>query len=575
MDRVPAKFRLSLLGRFELSGPDGPVDLPNKKLAGLVAYLACSAPLPQSREKLATLFWGSHFEAQARQNLRQALFRLRRVLGQDALVGDGEEISLASGVIDCDAVRLEPLIREGNQASLAQAVDLYKHRFLTDVNIAEAAWADWVMGEQQRLEGLALDAMVRFGELELKSGNPDRALGTANKAIAISSLREDAHRLVIGALAASGRRADALKHYEHLLGLLKGELNVGPDAHTQALAADLRQSVSPEAAVRQLSTASKGVDAPPRPGLPSIAVLPFANMSSDPEQEYFSEGITEDIITDLSKVSGLRVTARNTVFTYKGKPVNVQQVAQELGVGFVLEGSVRKAGSRVRVTGQLIDGQDGAHVWADRYDRDLTDIFAIQDEITHAIVDQLKVRLLPGERKNIGQVPTESVEAYAYYLRGRQFLHRRSKTFLELARRMFAKAVEIDPLYAKAYAGIADCDSFLRLHYGADVSIDGILATSGKALDLKSGLAEAHASRGLALSLLGRYPEAMTEFDEAFAVDADLFEAHYFCAGPASLRASSRTRLAISSAPPTSIPTIARPCSCSRVCSVLSGGRRT
>ena len=166
----------------------------------------------------------------------------------------------------------------------------------------------------------------------------------------------------------------------------------------------------------------------------------------------------------------------------------------------------------------------------DRYDRDLTDIFAIQDEITRAIVNQLKVRLLPGEKKNIGQVPTESVEAYAYYLRGRQFLHRRSKTFLELARRMFAKAVEIDPLYAKAYAGIADCDSFLRLHYGADVSIDGILAISGKALELKSGLAEAHASRGLALSLLGRYPEAMTEFDEAFAVDANLFEAHYFCA---------------------------------------------
>ena len=178
------------------------------------------------------------------------------------------------------------------------------------------------------------------------------------------------------------------------------------------------------------------------PHKPSIAVLPFTNMSNDPEQEYFSEGITEDVITDLSKISGLHVVARNTVFTYKGKPIKVQQVAQELGVRFVLEGSVRKAGSRVRVTGQLIDSNDGAHVWADRYDRDLTDIFAIQDEITQAIVDQLKVRLLPKEKNVFGQVPTESIEAYAYYLRGRQFMHRRSKTFLELARRMFAKAVE-------------------------------------------------------------------------------------------------------------------------------------
>src|SRR5437870_6875674 len=263
---------------------------------------------------------------------------------------------------------------------------------------------------------------------------------------------------------------------------------------------------------------------------PSIAVLPFVNMSGDPEQEYFSDGITEDIITDLSKVSGLFVVARNTAFTYKGKPVKVQQVGQELGVAFILEGSVRKAGSRVRVTGQLINGKDGGHVWADRYDRDLTDIFAIQDEITHAIVEQLKVKLLPQEKKSIGQTPTDSVEAYTYYLRGRQFLHRHSKSYYQLARRMFAKAVELDPLYARAYAGIADCDSFLFLHYNVYVPIDSILATSAKALALENGLAEAHASRGLALSLGQRYDEAMAEFDQSIALDPNSFEAHYFYA---------------------------------------------
>ena len=263
---------------------------------------------------------------------------------------------------------------------------------------------------------------------------------------------------------------------------------------------------------------------------PSIAVLPFNNMSGDPEQEYFSDGITEDIITDLSKVSGLFVVARNTTFTYKGKPTKVQQVSQDLRVRFILEGSVRKVGSRVRVTAQLVEGKDGGHLWADRYDRDLTDIFAIQDEITHSIVDQLKVRLLPEEKAVIGRTPTENLEAYAYYLRGRQFLHRRSKTYLLLAKRMFEKAVELDPLYARAYAGIADCDSFLFLNYNADISIDGILATSAKALDLEGGLAEAHASRGLALSLRERYPEAMAEFDQATVLDPNLFEAHYFYA---------------------------------------------
>jgi adenylate cyclase len=263
---------------------------------------------------------------------------------------------------------------------------------------------------------------------------------------------------------------------------------------------------------------------------PSIAVLPFNNMSGDPEQEYFSDGITEDIITDLSKVSGLFVVARNTAFTYKGKPVKVQQVGQELGVAFILEGSVRKAGARVRITGQLISSKDGGHVWADRYDRDLTDIFAIQDEIAHAIVEQLKVKLLPQERKSIGQIPTDNVEAYTYYLRGRQFLHRHSKSYYQLARRMFAKAVELDPLYARAYAGIADCDSFLFLHYNENVAIDSILATSAKALTLENGLAEAHASQGLALSLGERYGEAMAEFEQAITLDPNSFEAHYFCA---------------------------------------------
>jgi Predicted integral membrane protein len=263
---------------------------------------------------------------------------------------------------------------------------------------------------------------------------------------------------------------------------------------------------------------------------PSIAVLPFVNMSGDPEQEYFSDGITEDIITDLSKVSALFVVARNTAFTYKGKTVDVQEVAKRFGVNFILEGSVRKAGSRVRVNGQLISGKDGGHIWADRYDRDLTDIFAIQDEITHAIVEQLKVKLLPQEKKSIAQAPTANIEAYTFYLRGRQFMQRHSKSNYQLARRMFANAVGLDPLYARAYAGIADCDSFLFLHYHLEAGIDTILATAGKALTLDDQLAEAHASRGLALSLGKRYEESTVEFERAIALDPNSFEAHYFYA---------------------------------------------
>jgi adenylate cyclase len=253
-------------------------------------------------------------------------------------------------------------------------------------------------------------------------------------------------------------------------------------------------------------------------------------MSRDPEQEYFSDGITEDIITDLSKISGLHVIDRNTVFTYKGKSLTVQHAARELGVQFILEGSVRKAGSRVRITAQLVGGHTGDHLWAERYDRDLTDIFAIQDEITDAIVQQLKVKLLPEEKAAITQAPTENIEAYTYYLRGRQFSHEWSKSYLLLARRMFCKAVELDPHYARAYAGIANCDSALHAWHAAEVSLDGILEMSAKALALDPDLGEAHAAQGLALHQNGCHAEATAEFERALALDAGLYEANFYYA---------------------------------------------
>ena len=259
---------------------------------------------------------------------------------------------------------------------------------------------------------------------------------------------------------------------------------------------------------------------------PSIAVLPFTNMSGDPEQEFFSDGISEDIITDLSKVSGLFVVGRNTSFTYKGKAVQLQDVAAELGVKFILEGSVRKAGQRVRVTGQLIDGATGGHLWADRYDRDLTDIFAIQDEITQTIVEQLKIKLLPKEKKAIEKSPTVNVEAYSFFLKGRQLFHHSTKSFLILARQMFAKAVELDPAYARAYAGIANCDSRLSGWYNLPIASWEILAITDKALSIDPNLAEAHAASGVALANSGKRTEAAAAFERALVLDPNSFDAN-------------------------------------------------
>ena len=447
-----ARFRLSLIGRFELTGPDGAIDLPSKKLAGLLAYLACSAPVPQPREKLATLLWGSHFEGQARQNLRQALFRLRRMLGPDTLIADGEEISLAPGAMDSDAARLETLVREGSLGSLAVAVDLYKDRLLADLSVEEEAWDDWLEGERRRLEALALDAMVRLADLELQSGAPDRALASANKAILVSNLREDAHRLAIRALAAAGRRGDALKHYEHLAGLLKSELDVEPDAATQALVRDLRKSqstTSTPVAERVRPTL------PPLPDRPSIAVLAFANMSGDAEQEYFADGIAEDVLTALSKWRWFQVFARNSTFTFKGKAVSVRQIGEALGARYVLEGSVRRVGDRVRISAQLIEAATDRHIWAERYDRDISDIFAIQDDITRQVVTSINPAIEVSELERVARKLPGSMDAWDHYLRGSHHRNRFTAQDAALALHHFNQAIDIDPHFAAAHARLA------------------------------------------------------------------------------------------------------------------------
>ena len=246
MDGAPsARFGLSLLGGFELTGPDGVVDLPNKKLAGLLAYLACTAPQPQPRERLSALLWGSHFDAQAKQNLRQALYRLRKVLGQDALEGDGEVVSLNAAAVLCDVSRFEALVRDGSRDALSAAADLYRGRLIDDVAVSEEGWNEWLTGERERLLELALGALMGLGEQELAAGRAEHALKAGQRAIALNNLREDAHRLIVQALAATGRKAEALKHYQDLVALLKRELNTEPDAATKSLVAELRSTQPP------------------------------------------------------------------------------------------------------------------------------------------------------------------------------------------------------------------------------------------------------------------------------------------------------------------------------------------
>jgi serine/threonine protein kinase/Flp pilus assembly protein TadD len=269
----------------------------------------------------------------------------------------------------------------------------------------------------------------------------------------------------------------------------------------------------------------------------SVAVLYFENLSGSKDDEYFRDGMTEDIITELSKIKELQVFPRAAVLAYRDKPVTGPQVGRELNAACVLSGSLRRAGNRLRITAQLIQAQTGHSIWAERYDRELKDVFEVQDEIARSISQALRIKLSPQEEKAIAHKQTENPQAYDYYLRGRQFFHQFRRRGFDFARQMFARAIVIDAQYARAYAGVADCCSFLYMYWdSSEDNLNEAEAASRKALELDPELAEAHAASGLAFALRKDFAKAQQEFETAIQLDPKLYEAYYFYARTAFQR---------------------------------------
>jgi adenylate cyclase len=291
------------------------------------------------------------------------------------------------------------------------------------------------------------------------------------------------------------------------------------------------------AQVEQVSAAGPTLiishDAPPaapaRPRRKSVAVLYFENLSGDCEDEYFRDGMTEDVITELEKIRELRLFPRSSVLAFRDKPVPLTQVGDQLCADFVMEGSIRRAGDRLRITARLAETASGHSVWAERYDRRMEDVFAIQDEIAQSIALALRVVLTDKEKSEIEKVPTSNIQAYDYYLRGRKFLYQLRSPSLEFARQMFARAIVIDPNYARAYAGVADCSSFLYMWFeSTEDNLREALSASRRAVELDPESPVTHASLGLALFLSKDYEAAQEEFETALGLCTELFEAYYY-----------------------------------------------
>jgi adenylate cyclase len=292
-----------------------------------------------------------------------------------------------------------------------------------------------------------------------------------------------------------------------------------------------KAQIEPEVAPSRppVEVASREKMAFPMPDKPSIAVLPFVNMSRDPEQEYFSDGITEEIITALSKVPNLFVISRNSVFTYKGKPVKVKQVSEELGVRYVLEGSVQKSGDRVRITAQLIDALSGHHLWAERYDRDLKDIFALQDEITMKVITALQVELTAGEMAGMMAKGTKNIDAFIKYMQAMQFFDKVTKEGNAQAKKILEEAIALDPEYPRLYMGLAFIH-YMDVWYGTTESPDQSLARAfelaQKAISLDDSNAAAYSVLGQIYMMKKQYDKAIAECQRAVSLDpnsADIF----------------------------------------------------
>ena len=468
-----ASLQLVLLGGFQVRAAGQEIDVPGRKERALLAFLAIPAGEARSRDKLAGLLWSDRGDSQARESLKQAVFKLRRSLDcmhPSPLRADRDCVSLERAAVAVDVTEFEQLIGEGTMESLTRAAALYRGDFLDGLDVRDAAFDEWLLMERQRLRDLAREVLARLVDWHLSGGAHDQAAAAARRLLAMDPLREAAHRALMQIYAAQGQTALALKQYQLCRDVLQSELGVWPEAETERVYRSIQQKrttarKSPDqgSGGRVADETSPPLDAPPvrepeastAVAKPSIAVLPFVNLSADPEQEFFVDGLTEDIITALSRISALWVIARGSTFTYKGRQTDVKRVAQELGVRYVMEGSVRRAGERLRVTAQLIDATIGHHVWAERYDRPLTDLFDIQDEITRNVVASTETQVVLAERRLAEARPSSDFRARDLVARAWARIYDQTPEAIAEASDLVEEAIRIDPTDPRAHVARA------------------------------------------------------------------------------------------------------------------------
>ena len=597
MSKTEIAIELSLLGGFRARLAAGEsLQLPTRKSRGLLAYLAMKPDRPHARETLAALLWGESTETKAHNSLSQAVTALRKALAATSpapLTIDAASLTFHSTTAEVDALSFERLAAGSSAEELERAQASYQGELLAGIGIREPAFEEWVDLERARLHALATEASRRLLALLAASGEHLRAVDAANRLLVLDPLDESAHRALMRAYAAQGQLGLAVREYRSCVQMLRRELDVEPAAETTRLHEEIlhRQlgttprTGSPRAEAVALDDTVQTVpdDEPPAvtptlakaaraPGprwlahgavmllasaalaatawfatrdpvpshdtvadRPSLVVLPFENLSGDPAEEYFTDGMADDLITDLAKISGIFVIARDSAFAFRERPMSPEDIAKELGVRYVLAGSMRRERDRVRINVRLIDTTSGGHVWAERFDGTSEEVFDLQDRIAARIVDALALELLPGETLALERRETTEVEAHDAYLLGLAAYYRHTPEDNARAAEHFERAIAIDRGYSAAYTALAKV--YARAMVGRQAYADalGIFWSEGYTRArqlLEHAMAESNADFHVLRSwlALGKHQNhhAIAEAERAHSLnpnDADALEA--------------------------------------------------
>ena len=523
-------MRIRLLGGLEVTSAEGqPARFATRKSALLFAALVLAGRRGHRRERLAEGFWPGRGDAQSRNSLRQALADIRRwfpAAGDAAISieGDQETLALTAGPDEADVWLFERKLAENGTADLAFAADLYRGDVLAGEVIPDGL-DEWFGPYQIRYRQKALQLVER---LSLALPKPDSANEAACERLAERLLASDptaepAHRALMRIHAARGHENAALRQLESCRALLKKHLGVEPEAQTQSLAVSLqaRDGNRQAASTHDAAQPAQPVASPVRPhDQPSVAVMPFDNLGGA-DDEYFADGVVEEITAALSRVRDFFVIARQSAFTYKGRFVDVRDVGRELGVNYVVEGTVRRGGDRLRISVQLVDAETRTQLWSERYEGATEDVFEFQDRIAAQVAGAIHPAIRGAEIKLASRKPPTSQRAYDFVMRAYPNIWGRRKDTNDLAIELLKKAIAVDPAYGRAHALLAWCHASNAVFLWAE-NPESELEKAVAAVEAAGSIGDdptALTAAGAALSMGGDQERAAAFIEKALALD--------------------------------------------------------